>query len=246
MPLAQTNLQLLAQLRNEGYSDHDLAMVNAAYWLAAEAFSGKVRGSGKPFLCHLVGTASATALERPPSHAIAAALCHGILESGDFGHLKSSAVAELLRQRLGSTTVTLLQRYAVMQEARATAIPDLLARKPVEAAEPDRWSALIWAANEADDETDAGSRFRRNRRDRDRRRDFSLALTRHFGWKTLEGALERAYASYEESAWADSLATSYTSSVTFAHRASTPGINSLKQIYRWLRVVTTRGLKGRC
>lgn len=80
MFLAQTNLQLLAQIRGDGYSIEELTAVSSAYWLAAEFFSGKVRGSGKPFLCHLVGTAAAVALERPPVHVITAALCHGIFE----------------------------------------------------------------------------------------------------------------------------------------------------------------------
>jgi hypothetical protein len=53
MQPAQTNLQLLSRMREDGYPPGDLTPVVSAYWLAVEAFGAQVRGTGKPFLCHL-------------------------------------------------------------------------------------------------------------------------------------------------------------------------------------------------
>ncbi len=249
MFLAQTNLQLLTRMRDDGYPSQDLDAASSAYWLAAEAFSGTVRGSGKPFLCHLVGTAAAAALERPPIHVISAALCHGIFESGDFGELMPSVRDGLIAKRLGPDTVELLTRYAVMQKQRATEVAAVLDTRPDEVPDVDRWSALIWAANEADDEIDAGSRFRCDRSDRDRRKDFSLRLARHFEWRKLEALLVAAYAGYDEADWAEPLAAPYTASVTFAWRTPQPQPSALKQLYRslgrrlrWARLMKSRQL----
>jgi len=235
MFLAQTNLQLLSQIRDAGYPIEDLSAVSSAYWFAAEAFSGMVRGSGKPFLCHLVGTAAAATLERPPIHVITAALCHGIFERGDFGELMPSDRDSLIANQLGPETVALLARYRVMQNERAIQVAPLLEKQPDEVPDEDRWSALIWAANEADDEIDAGSRFRRDRPDRDRRKDFSLRLARHFQWSKLEAMLMAAYAGYDETDWAGPLAAPYTASITFAWRTPRPQPNAIKQFYRSLR-----------
>src|SRR4051812_50178326 len=55
---AQTNLQLYAQLRRAGAAEQDLALVRAGYDLAMHLCPASFRGSGKPLLAHLVGTAS--------------------------------------------------------------------------------------------------------------------------------------------------------------------------------------------
>lgn len=231
MLLAQTNLQLLTQIREAGYTIADLQEVSAAYWLAAEAFSGKVRGSGKPFLCHLVGTAAATVLERPPVHVICAALCHGIFENGDFGEFTPAVRTGLVSERLGSDAVALLGRYSAMQKHRATRLAMLLDKAVDEVPQDERWSALIWVANEADDEIDGGSRFRTDRPDRDQRKELSVALARHFQWDKLTGLLMAAYRSYDLADWAQPLASPHTTSVTIARRAPRPEPNTMKRLY---------------
>ena len=55
---AQTNLQLYTQLRRAGYSNDRLALVRSGYDLALRLCTASFRGSGKPLLAHLVGTAS--------------------------------------------------------------------------------------------------------------------------------------------------------------------------------------------
>ncbi|MGA8260082.1 MAG: hypothetical protein WB783_07705, partial [Arenicellales bacterium] len=193
----QTHLQLLHILHQDGYGQQELAYLNRSYWLAAEMFGAKLRGTGKPFLCHLVGTASAAALEKPPAEVLAAALCHGIYTNGDFGYLRDpQARTSRVRAVLGGAADEQLRHYDDFQRHRAQRIPELLSSDgPV--TDSARYSALIWVANEVDDETDAGARFRRQRPDRERRRDFAACLCAFFGWTTLASAVSTAYAGYD-------------------------------------------------
>lgn len=56
--IAQTNLQLYHQLQDANYSEQDLIFIHKAYNFATQLFTGFFRGSGKPFIAHLVDTAS--------------------------------------------------------------------------------------------------------------------------------------------------------------------------------------------
>jgi hypothetical protein len=74
---AQTNIQLFNQLHcNRYYSDTDLKSICNAYSFARKLFAGLVRGSGKPFMCHLVGTASILASLNAPIQVVTAGLLH--------------------------------------------------------------------------------------------------------------------------------------------------------------------------
>ena len=75
-PIAQTNLQLYRQMIDRGFGEEALLMANRAYLLAAGLAGGLLRGSGKPFACHLVGTASALVECGMGGPCIAAALLH--------------------------------------------------------------------------------------------------------------------------------------------------------------------------
>src|SRR5262245_55818099 len=101
---AQTHLQLLNQLRDHGYSSADLVSVERAHAYARELFTGSYRASGKPFICHLIGTASVLASLTMPVTAVAAGLLHAAYPLGDFGTgwLGSSALKRAqVRQRMG-------------------------------------------------------------------------------------------------------------------------------------------------
>lgn len=82
---AQTNLQLFNQLQTTGYAEADLLCMAKSYELASRLFTGAFRGSGKPFLAHLVGTASIVATLQQPIAVIAAGLLHAAYELGEFG-----------------------------------------------------------------------------------------------------------------------------------------------------------------
>jgi hypothetical protein len=82
---AQTNVQLYNRLRADGRAEPALRTVRAAYELAAELFSGQYRADGRPFLCHLVGTADVLRHFGAPTATVAAGLLHSAYPNGDFG-----------------------------------------------------------------------------------------------------------------------------------------------------------------
>ena len=84
-PYAQTNIQFFNQLRSLEYSAADLVLVRDSYELAMELFAGRFRPSGKPFLCHLVGTASILASLKVSPVLVAAGLLHAAYMQGNFG-----------------------------------------------------------------------------------------------------------------------------------------------------------------
>src|SRR5436309_10586495 len=83
---AQTNLQLYAELRGGKYSAADITCIRAAYELAMVLFTGRYRGSGKPFLAHLVGTASILTSMQVRAPVVAAGLLHASYTQGEFGN----------------------------------------------------------------------------------------------------------------------------------------------------------------
>jgi hypothetical protein len=82
---AQTNVQLLNQLRSAGCTADELRLVRTAYDLAIRLHCGQFRASGKTFIAHLVGTASVLGSLRVGASLIAAGLLHAAYQSGDFG-----------------------------------------------------------------------------------------------------------------------------------------------------------------
>lgn len=83
--IAQTNLQLYNQLLQQERTYEDIVLIRKAYDLAALLTAGSYQADGKPFLCHLVGTASILFMINYPANFIAFALLHNIYENGDFG-----------------------------------------------------------------------------------------------------------------------------------------------------------------
>ena len=75
---AQTNLQLYAQLRRANADESDLALVRRGYDLAMHLCPASFRGSGKPLLAHLVGTASILASLGQPTRVVTAGLLHAV------------------------------------------------------------------------------------------------------------------------------------------------------------------------
>jgi (p)ppGpp synthase/HD superfamily hydrolase len=82
---AQTNVQLFRQMRSEGYSQDERQLVFESYELGMHLFCGLYLPSGKPFIDHLVGTASILVSLRMSAHIVAAGLLHAAYIHGDFG-----------------------------------------------------------------------------------------------------------------------------------------------------------------
>lgn len=84
-PIARNNLQLYNELRRQGRGDAELALVKAAYELAARLYSGFHESDGRPFISHTVGVAGILALQRMPAEIIALGLLHNVYGNGNFG-----------------------------------------------------------------------------------------------------------------------------------------------------------------
>ncbi len=154
---AQTNLQLYAQLRRAGADEAALALVRNGYDLAMHLCPASFRGSGKPLLAHLVGTASILASVGQPARVITAGLLHAVYVFGDFGDASRGAGEPRrarVRQAVGSDVEDLIFRYTHF-EWNSRTIPGILQRVSSLPA-IDREVLIIRLANELEDHLDCG------------------------------------------------------------------------------------------
>jgi (p)ppGpp synthase/HD superfamily hydrolase len=121
--VAQTNLQLLNQLRIAGWSPADLGGICEAYTLAMRLFSARFRPSGKPFVAHLVGTASILARFGASVTVVTAGLLHAAYDQGDFGNGRNGITEAKRRQvhkAVGAEVEALIAGYTILQWNRST------------------------------------------------------------------------------------------------------------------------------
>jgi (p)ppGpp synthase/HD superfamily hydrolase len=196
---AQTNLQLQTQLVELGYSVDDRKYFARSYGLAADLFSGQYRGSGKPFVAHLVGTASILGRTKASRAVMAAGLLHAAYEQGDFGlglwGRHADKRKELVRV-LGAEAEEHVERYF-----RLRWTDDVIAGLPARAAilSPlDQRVVLIRLANELEDYLDGGVLFCANSAARVARMarvaNDHLVLARRLGHPDLADELSQAFA----------------------------------------------------
>lgn len=147
MGIAQTNLQLYGQMIADGWSEGSLARTRAAYDVARQLFSDAYRPSHKPFVCHLVGTASAAARWRCPEAIVLAGLLHSAYLYGDFRDGERGPTARRRRflvDTIGDGAESIVYRYSV---ARSSPTPN------------DRDVQLVRLADRFDELADAGPAF---------------------------------------------------------------------------------------
>jgi hypothetical protein len=165
-PFAQTNLQLLAQLRRAGWAPDEVEAVAAGYRLAAQVLAGWYRPSGKPFVDHFVGTASVAAAAGARPAVVRAALLHnaygGVLASDG-----SPKRRQQVRAAIGPEAEHLVWAFSNFAWDDA-AVLDLLAR--VDDLTPlEHDLVVLRLANEVDDHLDLGLlHSRQDRLDDDR------------------------------------------------------------------------------
>jgi len=112
--VSQTGPQLFCQLIGAGMDRQSLAVVRQAIWLGANQTAGLLRGSGKPFACHLVGVASLVAEVRLNTTAIVAALIHAMYqERVPFGPGPVDWRRGALRKQFGNEVESLVWAYSV-------------------------------------------------------------------------------------------------------------------------------------
>ncbi len=113
--LAQTNLQLYVQLRRAGASQAEIYTMQKDYETACMLFGTLCRSTGRPFLCHAAGTASAALHEGAEFIDVRAALLHAAYKHGRFpdGKKKSTPRHKAwLTQRVGPELADLLTVYS--------------------------------------------------------------------------------------------------------------------------------------
>jgi (p)ppGpp synthase/HD superfamily hydrolase len=152
--LAQTNLQLYAQIAH--WSIGQRREVAVAYQLAVELFAPWYRASGKPFVAHLVGTASALLLDGAGSSLLGAGLLHAAYQQGQLGR-GSRPPDERARARVrtvvGHDVEDLVHRYQVTKW-----YPTLIEQAEA-GLEHDRDVLALRVANELDEWADLGMAY---------------------------------------------------------------------------------------
>ncbi|MBW4645961.1 MAG: hypothetical protein KME23_23720 [Goleter apudmare HA4340-LM2] len=127
--LAHTNVQLLNQLRNAGYSHADLFYIFEIYKFVIELCYG-FQSSGKLFIVHLIRTASILVSLQTNISVIAAGLLHSVYEFGDFGDgsrgLRDWKRARV-RQRCGEITELIVMKYSTLQWTEPVVCNNLVA-----------------------------------------------------------------------------------------------------------------------
>ena len=195
---AQTSLQLFNQMRQAGYSHEDLATVRRAYDLAMRLFTAEYRGSGKPLLSHVVGTASVLVSLRARTPLVAAAVLHAAYLFGEFGdgrRKSSPAKREIVRKTVGPEIEDLITRYDELRWEPAN-VPRIQASvERMTAAERD--VLLMRLANELEDHLDLGVLYCGNA---DGRRDairswlgLSVDIARQLNEARLAAELNRVF-----------------------------------------------------
>ena len=114
--LPQTNVQLLRQMSAAGYGSEDLIAVARAYTLGTRLFSGRYRACGKPFVCHLVGTAAILVWLRAPISSVICGLLHAAYQEGDFGNHADGMTRrkrDYVRSVIGETAEDLIAAYTL-------------------------------------------------------------------------------------------------------------------------------------
>ncbi|QVL52812.1 MAG: HD domain-containing protein [Cyanobium sp. M30B3] len=116
---AQTNLELYAQAISHGYSSDQCRALADAYVFALRQVFSLARGSGKPFIAHLVGTASLVMESGCPDHWVIGALLHAVyqhrvpFEAG----LEPEERRVVLADRFGTQVDDLVHRYTSFESA---------------------------------------------------------------------------------------------------------------------------------
>lgn len=119
---AQTNLQLYRQLAALGLKNSEIKAVQDAYEFVLPLFGGLCRASGRPFLCHVVATASILAAHGAPVTMISAGLMHALYEQGALGRIPRAFDQTLradVKARFAAEVDNILFQYYCLEAGRA-------------------------------------------------------------------------------------------------------------------------------
>lgn len=124
---AQTNVELYQQAIEHGYDPRQRKRLAEAYLFALAQVYPLSRGSGKPFICHLVGTASLVLASDCSEDVVTAALMHALYQRRvPFdGGLPPAERRPWLVERFGTGVDDLVHRYTEFED-QDLAEPDLV------------------------------------------------------------------------------------------------------------------------
>lgn len=114
MRFAQTHLQLLMQAREAGYGREEILTLRQDYETVCRLFGHMGRHNGRPFHCHLVGTASLAIAEEQDFVLVRAALNHAAYDVGRFPSGARGMRADhvrWLKSRIGEEVEALIVEY---------------------------------------------------------------------------------------------------------------------------------------
>jgi len=179
---AQTIIQLLEQLRDRPLEERQ--SIRRGYDFATRLFAGRYRACGRPFVSHLIGTASALARHGAALDGVLAGLLHAAYEQGEFPSKRSRR--EQLRNVIGDGAERLVHAYQNFDWSR---VPDQLN-------DEDQGVVSIRIANEVDE---CGDRSMLYVGPRKRTRTTAgvpgfVAAARQFGMSELADELESSLA----------------------------------------------------
>ena len=113
-PWPQSIVGLQQQAASKGWSHEDLRRLWAANDLAAALFTGRFRGSGRPFVNHLAGTAALALHYGGNVDEVLAAFLHAAYAQGAFNAWRDGPTKKnraTVRAVLGGLAETLVARY---------------------------------------------------------------------------------------------------------------------------------------
>ena len=202
MTYAQTNVQLFNQLQREGYSKDDRQRIFEAYEFGMRIFSGLILPSGKPFIDHLVGTASILASLRVSTELVAAGLIHAAYLHGDFGRFRTGASQrhrKQVRRAVGKET----EEYVIEYHRLLWTSKQILAlHDTVDELSPmERDVLLMRLANELEHHLDFGAlyfaRSERERKDHQRHMErygpLMVKMAAKLGQSSLAAAMQATF-----------------------------------------------------
>jgi (p)ppGpp synthase/HD superfamily hydrolase len=195
--LAHTHIQLINQLSEAGYSTQDLHLIFTAYQYCIELCDG-FQPCGKPFITHLIRTASILVELKQGISIIAAGLLHSIYEFGDFGD--GSRSLELwkrkkVRQRVGEEVENYIYQYDLLRwnENNITFIyNDFKNLEPVE-----KDVIIMRLSNELEQSLDLEPLYRSDRERKiqqiQNRKAILIDMARRLGYPTLANQLDLTF-----------------------------------------------------
>ena len=199
---AQTNLQLYRQMESLGYASDEREKTAAAYRFLMPTFSGLYRGTEKPFIAHLVGTASILVSYRAPIDWVLAGLLHAVYAIGDFGFdpgtRETPRKQDVICDLVGKEVDAIIIAYDAIRWTEGAV--DDYSRTYQQHSQPVQAALNIQLANTLEDLLDFGANYERGKKfaamSSPAMQQAIVALASSYSWPGLAQQLEQALAAF--------------------------------------------------